>query len=157
MGIRYFACFLFAVVYAIKIDIMWLTDNVSGHYKHATMIGVTIAFANISGIIMRQTFREQSKPRYIKGLVVTLGNPPSFRLLMILQTQSARRWWLFWFWLMECIESTKSERSYWKRQNGKAIPSRISQRREITAHTFVIVCDESGEAVRASAAMILIQ
>ena len=95
MGIRYFACFLFAVVYAIKIDIMWLTDNVSGHYKHATMIGVTIAFANISGIIMRQTFREQSKPRYIKGLVVTLGNPPSFRLLMILQTQSARRWWLF--------------------------------------------------------------
>jgi hypothetical protein len=51
---------------------MWLTDNVSGHYKRATMIGVTIAFANTSGIIIGQIFTQQSKPRYLKGLAVTL-------------------------------------------------------------------------------------
>jgi hypothetical protein len=72
-SVRYFACFLFAVVYATKIDIMWLADNVSGHYKRATMIGVTIAIANSSGILLGQVFTEQSAPRYIMGLNVSLG------------------------------------------------------------------------------------
>ena len=31
---RLFACFIFAMgIYPAHMDIMWLTDNVSGHYK----------------------------------------------------------------------------------------------------------------------------
>ena len=82
-AIRYFACFLFAIVYATKMDIMWLADNVSGHYKRATMIGVTIAFANTSGVLIGQVFTEQSRPRYAKGLATILGNQYLSKSLII--------------------------------------------------------------------------
>lgn len=52
---------------------MWLADNVSGHYKRATMIGVTIALANNSGILVGQVFTAQTAPRYLEGLKVSLG------------------------------------------------------------------------------------
>ena len=73
-AIRYLACFLVIMgIYLAKIDMMWLTDNVSGHYKRATMVGVTIAIGNSSGLITGQIFTTQDQPRYIKGLSVTIG------------------------------------------------------------------------------------
>jgi len=63
-------------IYPAKIDMMWLADNVSGHYKRATMVSVTIAIGNSSGLIVGQIFTTQSKPRYIKGLSVTVGELP---------------------------------------------------------------------------------
>jgi hypothetical protein len=60
-------------IYPAHLDIMWLTDNVSGHYKRATMIGVTLTAANSAGLVVGQIFTTQSKPRYLKGFAVALS------------------------------------------------------------------------------------
>ena len=63
--IRYFACYLFAMgIYPAHLDVMWLTDNVSGHYKRAVMIGMTLSISHTSGLVVGQIFTTQSKPRY---------------------------------------------------------------------------------------------
>lgn len=72
--VRYLACFLFAMgIYPAHLDLMWLIDNVSGHYKRATMIGVTLSVSHTAGLVVGQIFTDQSKPRYLKGFFVGLG------------------------------------------------------------------------------------
>lgn len=52
---------------------MWLQDNVARHYKRATMVGMTLCFANTAGVAVGQIFTTESSPRYIKGLSISLG------------------------------------------------------------------------------------
>lgn len=52
---------------------MWLQDNVSRHYKRATMVGFTLCLGNTAGVAVGQIFTSQSAPRYITGLTVALG------------------------------------------------------------------------------------
>lgn len=75
VGARYFACFIVVMgIYPTTgMSLMWLNDNVAQHFKRATMIGVTLTCANTAGVAVGQIFTTQSKPRYIKGLSVSLG------------------------------------------------------------------------------------
>lgn len=52
---------------------MWLQDNVSRHYKRATMVGFTLCLGNTAGVAVGQIFTTQSAPRYIPGLTIALG------------------------------------------------------------------------------------
>ena len=52
---------------------MWLQDNVSRHYKRATMVGMTLCFGNTAGVAVGQIFTTQTAPRYIRGLSISLG------------------------------------------------------------------------------------
>lgn len=52
---------------------MWLQDNVAGHYKRATMVGMTLTLGNTAGVAVGQIFTTESKPRYIKGMSIALG------------------------------------------------------------------------------------
>lgn len=52
---------------------MWLQDNVSRHYKRATMVGFTLCLGNTAGVAVGQIFTTQSAPRYTTGLAVAMG------------------------------------------------------------------------------------
>lgn len=55
------------------LSMMWLQDNVSRHYKRATMVGFTLCLGNTAGVAVGQIFTTQSAPRYITGLTVAMG------------------------------------------------------------------------------------
>lgn len=55
------------------LSLMWLQDNVAGHYKRATMVGMTLTLGNTAGVAVGQIFTTESKPRYIKGMSIALG------------------------------------------------------------------------------------
>lgn len=55
------------------LSMMWLQDNVSRHYKRATMVGFTLCLGNTAGVAVGQIFTAQSAPRYIPGLSVGMG------------------------------------------------------------------------------------
>jgi uncharacterized membrane protein len=55
------------------LSMMWLQDNVSRHYKRATMVGFTLCLGNTAGVAVGQIFTAQSAPRYIQGLSVGMG------------------------------------------------------------------------------------
>lgn len=55
------------------LSIMWLQDNVSRHYKRATMVGFTLCLGNTAGVAVGQIFTTQSAPRYIPGLTIAMG------------------------------------------------------------------------------------
>lgn len=55
------------------LSLMWLQDNVAGHYKRATMVGMTLTLGNTAGVAVGQIFVTEDKPRYIKGMSIALG------------------------------------------------------------------------------------
>lgn len=55
------------------LSLMWLQDNVSRHYKRATMVGFTLCLGNTAGVAVGQIFTTQSAPRYIQGLSIAMG------------------------------------------------------------------------------------
>lgn len=55
------------------LSIMWLQDNVSKHYKRATMTGFTLCLGNTAGVAVGQIFTSDTAPRYVKGLTIALG------------------------------------------------------------------------------------
>ena len=52
---------------------MWLQDNVSRHYKRATMVGFTLCLGNTAGVAVGQIFTTQTAPEYRTGLSIGLG------------------------------------------------------------------------------------
>ncbi|KAF2161082.1 hypothetical protein M409DRAFT_69950 [Zasmidium cellare ATCC 36951] len=72
---RYFACFMAAIgIYPTTgLSLMWLQDNAAGHYKRATMVGMTLTLGNTAGVAVGQIFTTESKPRYIEGMSIALG------------------------------------------------------------------------------------
>ncbi|KAL1861093.1 hypothetical protein Plec18170_001608 [Paecilomyces lecythidis] len=75
LKVRFFASFVAALgIYPTTgLSIMWLQDNVSKHYKRATMVGFTLCLGNTAGVAVGQIFTAQSSPRYIPGLSIALG------------------------------------------------------------------------------------
>lgn len=55
------------------LSLMWLQDNAAGHYKRATMVGMTLTLGNTAGVAVGQIFTTESKPRYIEGMSIALG------------------------------------------------------------------------------------
>lgn len=69
-------------------SLMWLNDNVAQHFKRATMIGATLTCANTAGVAVGQIFTTASKPRYIKGLSISLGLAVLAGIMVSLQRYS---------------------------------------------------------------------
>ncbi|EPX72711.1 nicotinic acid plasma membrane transporter [Schizosaccharomyces octosporus yFS286] len=72
---KFTACFIVAIGCYIGpgMNLGWLNNNVAGHYKRATAIGIQQTIANSSGIVAGQIYRSTSAPRYILGHSFTLG------------------------------------------------------------------------------------
>ncbi|KAF4125409.1 nicotinic acid transporter [Geosmithia morbida] len=75
LKVRFFGCFVAALgIYPTTgLSLMWLSDNVSRHYKRATMIGFTLCIGNTAGVAVGQIFTTDTAPRYIPGLSIGLG------------------------------------------------------------------------------------
>ncbi|KAK2008583.1 MFS general substrate transporter [Colletotrichum eremochloae] len=75
LKVRFFACFVAALgIYPTTgLSIMWLQDNVSKHYKRATMVGFTLTLGNTAGVAVGQIFTSQSAPGYLPGIRIALG------------------------------------------------------------------------------------
>ncbi|KFA77532.1 hypothetical protein S40288_08690 [Stachybotrys chartarum IBT 40288] len=75
LRVRFFASFVAALgIYPTTgLSIMWLQDNVSKHYKRATMVGFTLCLGNTAGVAVGQIFTTETSPRYLPGLSIALG------------------------------------------------------------------------------------
>lgn len=75
LAVRYFACFITVTgIYPTTgMSLMWLSDNVSRHFKRSTMVGATLTLGNTAGVAVGQIFVSADSPRYIRGLSVAMG------------------------------------------------------------------------------------
>ncbi|KAK9446413.1 major facilitator superfamily domain-containing protein [Limtongia smithiae] len=75
VSVRYFACFLtMAGAFIVQpLVVVWLQNNLSGHYKRAFGSAVQVSIGNCSGIIASFAFTEGSAPRYVSGLSVAMA------------------------------------------------------------------------------------
>ncbi|ETI22443.1 hypothetical protein G647_06518 [Cladophialophora carrionii CBS 160.54] len=75
VGVRYFA--LFTIVgggyIAQPITLVWLNNNVSGHYKRSVSSAMMIGFGNCGGIIASNMFLASQAPEYELGYGLGLG------------------------------------------------------------------------------------
>ncbi|KAL2316476.1 Nicotinic acid plasma membrane transporter [Schizosaccharomyces pombe] len=72
---KYTATYIIAIGCYIGpgLNLGWLNNNVAGHYKRATAIGIQQTLANSSGIVAGQIYRSKNAPKYILGNAFTLG------------------------------------------------------------------------------------
>lgn len=75
VGIRYFAVFLFLTGGFIvhPIIIIWLSNNVSGHYKSGVSSAMQLGFGNLSGIIASNIYITKQAPTFKLGFGLGLG------------------------------------------------------------------------------------
>ncbi|KAK9238101.1 major facilitator superfamily domain-containing protein [Lipomyces kononenkoae] len=69
----YFACFLMTAGTATPSVLLstWFSNNIPSEGQRAALTGVGVPLANLMGIVSSNIFREQDKPQYVLGLVVT--------------------------------------------------------------------------------------
>lgn len=73
------------------LSIMWLQDNVSRHYKRATMVGFTLTLGNTAGVAVGQIFTAQSAPEYLPSIRIALGMA-CFALVDVCCIMTAFKW-----------------------------------------------------------------
>ncbi|KAL9617712.1 MAG: hypothetical protein Q9160_007486 [Pyrenula sp. 1 TL-2023] len=75
VGARYFALYLVTSGGYIcqPVTIIWLSNNVGGHYKRAVAAAAQIGIGNVGGIIASNIFFDKEAPEYRTGLGVSLG------------------------------------------------------------------------------------
>lgn len=75
VGVRYFAVFLFLTGGFIvhPMIIIWLSNNVSGHYKSGVSSAMQLGFGNISGIIASNIYISRQAPTFKLGFGFGLG------------------------------------------------------------------------------------
>ncbi|KAI0121318.1 major facilitator superfamily domain-containing protein [Xylariales sp. AK1849] len=75
VGVRYFALFLVVSGgYTTQpVTLVWLANNVSGHYKRAVSSACQVGFGNIGGIVASNVFFDTEAPVYWTGYGVSLG------------------------------------------------------------------------------------
>ncbi|KAK5937723.1 hypothetical protein PMZ80_009852 [Knufia obscura] len=75
VGARYFALFLITGggYIAQPVVIVWLSNNVSGHYKRGVSSAMQIGFGNIGGIVASVVYLPTQAPRYPLGFGMGLG------------------------------------------------------------------------------------
>lgn len=75
VGARFFAVFLttFSIAPLISTTITWCGNNIYGHYKKATAMGLVFSCGNSGGIIASLVYRDQDKPRYLPGHATALA------------------------------------------------------------------------------------
>lgn len=75
VGGRYFAVYLvMAGGYITQpITLVWLSNNMGGHYKRSINAAMQVGFGNIGGIIASNIYITDQKPTYPVGYGVSLG------------------------------------------------------------------------------------
>ncbi|KAI9737320.1 MAG: hypothetical protein M1835_003286 [Candelina submexicana] len=74
-GVRLLACYFVVVgVYIVQpITIVWLANNMGGHYKRAFGSAMQIGLGNIGGIIGSTIYMTKQAPRYYSGYGTAMG------------------------------------------------------------------------------------
>ncbi|KAF2459333.1 major facilitator superfamily protein [Lineolata rhizophorae] len=72
---KYGAVFLTQIgIYAgLPIALVWLSNNMGGHYKRAIGAGLQVSFGNVAGIIGSNIFLRNERPKYPTGYGTSLG------------------------------------------------------------------------------------
>ena len=75
VGVRYFAVYLVVAGCYITqpITLVWLSNNMGGHYKRSISAAVQIGLGNSGGIIASNIYITNQKPKYPVGYGVSLG------------------------------------------------------------------------------------
>ena len=75
VGVRYFAVYLvMAGGYITQpITLVWLSNNMGGHYKRSINAAMQVGFGNLGGIVASNIFITDQKPTYPVGYGVSLG------------------------------------------------------------------------------------
>ncbi|KKZ63810.1 hypothetical protein EMCG_01914 [[Emmonsia] crescens] len=75
VGVRYMAVFFVTSgCYVVQpVTIVWLANNLGGHYKRAVGLAIQVGIGNIGGIIASNVFVRSQGPRYFVGYGVSLG------------------------------------------------------------------------------------
>ncbi|TVY78318.1 putative transporter [Lachnellula suecica] len=75
VGVKYMACFFITTGGYITQPVtwVWLSNNVSGHYKRSVSAAMQIGIGNIGGIVASNIFIPKESPRYTTGYGVSLA------------------------------------------------------------------------------------
>jgi len=75
VSVRYMAVFFVCTgCYIVQpLTIVWLANNLSGHYKRAVGLAIQVGFGNIGGIVASNVFVRTQAPRYFVGYGVSLA------------------------------------------------------------------------------------
>lgn len=75
VGVKYFALFMLSVgnYSMMPIIVVWLLNNMGGHYKRAMGVAIQISVGNCAGFITSNVFPPSQKPRFPLGYSVGLG------------------------------------------------------------------------------------
>lgn len=75
VGVRYFAIFLITSggYVAQPISVVWLNNNLSGHYKRGVGAAMQVGIGNVGGIIASNIFIQSQAPEYKVGFGVCVG------------------------------------------------------------------------------------
>lgn len=81
---------------AQPVIIVWLANNMAGHYKRSVNAAMQIGFGNIGGIIASNIFPSDEAPRFITGYGVNVGliwmaAIAATVLLMMMKTENDKR------------------------------------------------------------------
>ncbi|EER23654.1 hypothetical protein D8B26_001781 [Coccidioides posadasii str. Silveira] len=74
-SVRYMAVFFVCTgTYIVQpVAIVWMANNLGGHYKRAIGLAIQVGFGNIGGIIASNIFVMEDRPRYFVGYGVSLA------------------------------------------------------------------------------------
>lgn len=75
VGARYFALYLLSCGcwLAQPITVVWLNNNLGGHYKRGVGAAIQLSIGNVSGIVSSNIFLPHQAPRYTLGYGMGLG------------------------------------------------------------------------------------
>ncbi|CAI4498320.1 CQS_1a_G0021430.mRNA.1.CDS.1 [Saccharomyces cerevisiae] len=74
-GVRYFGVYILCMGIYVNAacNCLWLSGNTGNYFKRATALGINLFFGSGSGLVSGQIFVAKDKPRYIKGLSISLA------------------------------------------------------------------------------------
>ena len=75
LGAKYFALYLIVIgaYVAQPIVLVWVTNNMGGHYKRSINSAMQVGFGNVGGIIASNIFITEEAPLYLRGYTTSLG------------------------------------------------------------------------------------
>ncbi|RBQ78739.1 hypothetical protein FVER14953_21416 [Fusarium verticillioides] len=75
VGVQYFALYLLTCGcwLAQPITVVWLNNNLGGHYKRGVGAAIQLSIGNCSGFVASNIVRPQDQPRFLLGYGVGLG------------------------------------------------------------------------------------
>ncbi|BDD55748.1 hypothetical protein MAP00_001237 [Monascus purpureus] len=75
VGVHYMAVFFVTTgTYIVQpVTLVWMANNLAGHYKRAVGLAVQVGVGNVGGIIASNVFNADLAPQYTAGYAVSLG------------------------------------------------------------------------------------